>query len=987
MKKLILALCILIICIKCQAIIQLPVEVIGEDGYITSITFNYPSGISPSVATSLYMRIHNLSYDGKMDVKINGGPWTSIGNTTQGVSITGIDKQVGGIGSGFDTIRLNFAISTGLIRAGPNTIFYRMNHTDGISIGYRIIDLNLQTSIGTNILPGSEFVNVDVNSPAFKYTLGVSAAKFQIDKGRDAWKNYVLKLNSQLLAPNIRAHCGSCHEKDGRDLRYFNFSPLSIIKRTEFHQVPHTTAVQVACYIMSLTGPNPGYPWSPVYQPGVGLDSVPVSSWSAGAGIVAVLNNDNDVQPYLFSGDHTITAANMATTGHLNPRETPSSIQFPSWISWLPRIHPLDAFGTTFSNSAFWNDYATIESHLIANTASVYTANTNGGSYQNRSLAGRDETKWDADKVALLAIVKAAAGASTTWNKTFTESIYSLGQWQLTKTWEFKQKYKNEEYGIHTYGSAHGEKRMWYGQAHFYVAPGIVGIPFNATQIPRGQPGNENKWWITLNTAWYEVQFALNTGGGFRVTTSPLDYPYYVNSAAAYERIVSLQTAYLIMKYIVFRNQVNHNTYGLNPSYGWDPRLQESIYPQYDPGNFDVWFAKLPLTTKSQLFNAFTQVWLSENQLYTPSQFYASGETTAGEDWLTYGTLANVARQIIYRASTVGLNNTNRDSMITWAKTIWPSRNWDSLVTNPTYYVAINGNDVNPGTSTLPFKTITKGASVLHPGDSLYVHSGTYNESFNRTIPSGTSWTTPVTISAVPGDTPPIIKPTAHVASVFYYDNSTQYVIVSGFVIDGSNITNDGIKITNGGSGSAHHNRFQNCEILNSPQQNILITHSNYNEFINCISHDACTVHQGTLGRSLCHTLYVESDHNKWQGGKLYNSASYGGQFYASNGIDCHDNLIDGAEIYNNALNGTTSGGGIVIGSGSNNIVQNCNIHNNPNNNILMDYGAVTNTVQFCNIHDGTGIGFTIGTGSTGAVFNNNTFSNNAGGDFINLGH
>ncbi len=46
-----------------------------------------------------------------------------------------------------------------------------------------------------------------------------------------------------------------------------------------------------------------------------------------------------------------------------------------------------------------------------------------------------------------------------------------------------------------------------------------------------------------------------------------------------------------------------------------------------------------------------------------------------------------------------------------------------------TYYVNTNGNDANNGLSTSrPFKTITKAATVVRPGDKVYVAGGTYTE-------------------------------------------------------------------------------------------------------------------------------------------------------------------------------------------------------------------------------------------------------------------
>jgi len=44
------------------------------------------------------------------------------------------------------------------------------------------------------------------------------------------------------------------------------------------------------------------------------------------------------------------------------------------------------------------------------------------------------------------------------------------------------------------------------------------------------------------------------------------------------------------------------------------------------------------------------------------------------------------------------------------------------------YYVAPSGVDINPGTSRLPFQTIGKAASIMLPGDTCLIRSGTYRE-------------------------------------------------------------------------------------------------------------------------------------------------------------------------------------------------------------------------------------------------------------------
>src|ERR1700704_4454534 len=45
------------------------------------------------------------------------------------------------------------------------------------------------------------------------------------------------------------------------------------------------------------------------------------------------------------------------------------------------------------------------------------------------------------------------------------------------------------------------------------------------------------------------------------------------------------------------------------------------------------------------------------------------------------------------------------------------------------YYVATNGSDANPGTSTnAPWRTVQKAAITLAPGDTAFVRGGIYSE-------------------------------------------------------------------------------------------------------------------------------------------------------------------------------------------------------------------------------------------------------------------
>ena len=71
--------------------------------------------------------------------------------------------------------------------------------------------------------------------------------------------------------------------------------------------------------------------------------------------------------------------------------------------------------------------------------------------------------------------------------------------------------------------------------------------------------------------------------------------------------------------------------------------------------------------------------------------------------------------------------------------------------TGPTsYYVSPGGNDSNPGTELLPWRTLAKAASMATAGVTIFIKQGTYNE---RLLPanSGTS-DRPIIFACYPGD-------------------------------------------------------------------------------------------------------------------------------------------------------------------------------------------------------------------------------------------
>ena len=72
-----------------------------------------------------------------------------------------------------------------------------------------------------------------------------------------------------------------------------------------------------------------------------------------------------------------------------------------------------------------------------------------------------------------------------------------------------------------------------------------------------------------------------------------------------------------------------------------------------------------------------------------------------------------------------------------------------------TYFIALNGNDANPGTDEAPFRTIQHAANLARPGDIITVHEGIYRERIDPPR-GGTSDTNRIVYQAAPGEKPVI---------------------------------------------------------------------------------------------------------------------------------------------------------------------------------------------------------------------------------------
>jgi Protein of unknown function (DUF1565) len=107
-----------------------------------------------------------------------------------------------------------------------------------------------------------------------------------------------------------------------------------------------------------------------------------------------------------------------------------------------------------------------------------------------------------------------------------------------------------------------------------------------------------------------------------------------------------------------------------------------------------------------------------------------------------------------------------------------------SVGSGAVYYVNSNtGNDGYAGTSTkMPFKTISRAARLVNPGDVVYVMSGTYPEQVYLTR-SGSAVGGYITFQAYPGAKP--LMTNYNEFAAFNFSANESYIIIDGFTIVG----------------------------------------------------------------------------------------------------------------------------------------------------------------------------------------------------------
>lgn len=670
----------------------LPIEILGADGTTVSRTVALPSGQAES-ARSLWLRIHGLRYADEGSIQVNTSAWIPLNNNT--VTIAEPGRSFGGIGGGFSTLVMTLPLPKATVVGGTNTIRFRFNQTDGVVSGYRVLAWNLLTVEGKKILPPDDFAEdaPETWTPPLPDAASILA-------GRELWQTATLTASSLPNSPRIQAHCADCHAQDGRDLKYFNFSNGSIIARSRFHGLSTLEGEQIASYIRSLPFPNPGRPWNPPYQPGPGLDEQPISSWAAGAGLAWVLDQDTDALPYLLRPPDAqtsraasnppanspnlrelvgqITPNIFRPDGNLSPHQIPIALQLPDWSKWLPRVHPKDAWGPAFTQSAF--------AALYGGETTPESKNKIGAKPPLRILLAAAQTS-DHDirtvvaafaqwSQARRAFFRGFVKAETVWSPALTDKVYSTQLWQLVKTWEMMQEFGLEGRGHDLFGLT-ADSRTWCNTVPAEAAPSAVHIPDGPAGVGGSALTNEY-----FTASWYELQIVLNSGNHQHRDRGPVDWVYVIGRFLdLYVQTHQPEPARLLVAVIKALQSTDPHLGPDDLRQGWRP--DQNIDPRIMISS--VWapiFEPLPIEVHQALTASLLAAWMDKNlqysinkylplglppHAYTPPRTY--GDISGGKVWEAAQQFrdASVAAELVRRLQQWGIVFTERAARVQYS--------------------------------------------------------------------------------------------------------------------------------------------------------------------------------------------------------------------------------------------------------------------------------------------------------------------------------
>jgi len=440
-----------------------------------------------------------------------------------------------------------------------------------------------------------------------------------------------------------------------------------------FHGLAPLQGDQIASYIRSLTTPSPGRPWNPPYQPGPGLDSKPVEQWSAGAGLDAVPDTDQDGVNKMFPSG--IYNGALSADGNMNVRETAIPMQLLDWNSWLPTTHPLDAW-SDFATSRFFSFYGQLRTDLRYGDPVAYANNT--------SLF----KVWKGEMNTFMGVGNKNVQPSTSttvdltfWTPDRISAVYSVPLWALVKSWELNQEFGLEGMARSVFTNPQADPRAWYTSFAFGASP-------NWMHIPRGIPGLENgreSTFVYLAMVWYSTQLVLNNSNKEQDDTSPIDWQYVYGFIGELAGLSPGQTTVHTL-WRTKASQISNN--GHEPdasSYRWQWMINEPLSWVYQgPATMGIWTGTSS-ASHAAILEGLTRGLVDSVKKFTPSQFYAGNAADPNVAPLRGNPAGNFSDRLWYAIPLLryyGVSQGLINEFADWAKTVWPLGNWDLLKTD-----------------------------------------------------------------------------------------------------------------------------------------------------------------------------------------------------------------------------------------------------------------------------------------------------------------
>jgi hypothetical protein len=322
--------------------------------------------------------------------------------------------------------------------------------------------------------------------------------------------------------------------------------------------------------------------------------------------------------------------------------------------------------------------------------------------------------------------------------------------------------------------------------------------------------------------------------------------------------------------------------------------------------------------------------------------------------------------------------------------------------TPSTFIVAKTGNDTTGnGSLSTPWLTINKCKDSVQPGDTCYIRTGTYNGGIELGAnigyggsTSGTSWGNPNTLAAFPGEEGTVILTNDGYDQILDFSGGVygtshyeQYWIIRDLIFDGSTGTGDHCEVqrtcTGLINGGGDHIKFINIVLRHSPENGIIFD-GDYWEFLNV---DISGIGDVLAPTDTSHGIYWHGNNSTLIGGRIHDNTGYGIQMYNGGNLVSH-NVVTGVRLDHNytghLFTHQHGGGGIVMGSGSDNHVIESIIDHNYGNAVDFDYrcglysdgsipdfanpcGARNNTLAF-NEQSAVSLGYNNGTSPADCV-------------------